>query len=989
MPSRLSRRLPRLDVHQLEDRVVPSAESAAAALSFLGSMHDEFHTRLPVYDDVSSAGNHFVAIAKIPSATAPVDLDGSWAINPLSGATAIRNQFTAGTGFGGIYFQNGLLAADGKTIPQFGDTPNAGVSITGVSKLTFWARGDAGGEQIEFFALGVGRNAATGAPTNPFPDSSPRVPGVGTRTTLTTNWQQYTINLTGRNTSYVLGGFAWVADDVHNPSGATFYLDEIQYELTTTGVQVRSNEPHYARSYLTGPNQDVGPPADDFDFILRNSAFSYDNALTALAFLADRDPATQADSLRRARLIGDNFVYGATHDRKYTDGRVRDDYSAGDRAIPPGWVANGLLNTPPVAGFYDESQETFFEILQLNVDTGNNAWVMVALLALHTRTNDASYLAAARRIGDFILTMKQDTGTYQGFVGGIDNADHLTLPPTRRVYASTEHNIDIYAAFTRMFQITGETKWRDAATHAWTFVEAMWDPAIGLYRTGTIDPNTLNTTPGQLPLDVQTWAILARPDVVLAAHPGLLATIEQTFGVTEAGIAGVDFNDDKDGLWPEGTGQLGVAYAVARQRPRVLAIRAALDQIRLNATAPGVPDLAFHLGVATAAVDDKGMPAALHDGLSTGFGFQYHNRLHIGATAWNVFAQLGFNPYNQTYAGGSELAVSGTADGVALGYATDVANGRFVAPEYETIRPFGAIVASVRTATADVNGDGVLDLVAVTGPGTPIRLAVLDGRNTAAFLVAPFDPFSGDFLGGGFVAAADIVVDGRAEFVVTPDRGGGPRVSIFSLLANGQIQTKANFFGIDDPNFRGGARPAVGDVDADGKPDLLVAAGFGGGPRVALFSGDTLFTTLDKLVGDFFAFPEDAATLRNGIFAALGDISGDGYADLIFGGGPGGAPRVYILSGQALMDSSPALFTQPIANFFVAGNAEDRGGVRVAVKNSDGDAKADLAVGSGEGSVSRVRIYRGTNFSGGGEPSQFQNLDPFQSAILADGVYVG
>ena len=44
----------------------------------------------------------------------------------------------------------------------------------------------------------------------------------------------------------------------------------------------------------------------------------------------------------------------------------------------------------------------------------------------------------------------------------------------------------------------------------------------------------------------------------------------------------------------------------------------------------------------------------------------------------------------------------------------------------------------------------------------------------------------------------------------------------------------------EDANFRGGARAAVGDVNGDGTPDLLVAAGFGGGPRVAIYNGKTV-----------------------------------------------------------------------------------------------------------------------------------------------------
>ena len=78
-----------------------------------------------------------------------------------------------------------------------------------------------------------------------------------------------------------------------------------------------------------------------------------------------------------------------------------------------------------------------------------------------------------------------------------------------------------------------------------------------------------------------------------------------------------------------------------------------------------------------------------------------------------------------------------------------------------------------------------------------------------------------------------------------------------------------------------------------------------------------------------------------------------------------------------------------MANFFVAGNSDDRGGVRVAVKNADGDSRADLAVGSGEGSPANVRVYRGLNFSGTGEPGTFQDLSVFGGVALTDGVFVG
>jgi len=130
-------------------------------------------------------------------------------------------------------------------------------------------------------------------------------------------------------------------------------------------------------------------------------------------------------------------------------------------------------------------------------------------------------------------------------------------------------------------------------------------------------------------------------------------------------------------------------------------------------------------------------------------------------------------------------------------------------------------------------------------------------------------------------------------------------------------------------------------------------------------------------------------TLRNGEFLALGDVDGDGRADLILGGGPGGAPRVFILSGAKIAAGDVAgAQAAPLANFFVAGETNNNGGVRVSAKDADGDAKADVVVGSGEGRPSRVRVYLGKNFAGGGEPATFQDFDPF-AATLAGGVFVG
>lgn len=599
--------------------------SAAASLEYLRQVMDQYHQAFGVYEDVSSAGNHFHSWAKIDDQNAAVTMAGSFTTSPHAGATAIRAEFqnVAGANYGGFYLLNGVLGANDTTPhPNFGEVPNAGFDLTGATSLTFWARGQAGGETIDFFMGGVGRNAATGQPfpASPYPDSTPVVKQ---RFVLTSQWTQYTLDLTGKNLSYVLGGFGWVASDTDNPGGAVFYLDDIAYQLSPATRAARLDQPRLLRSFTTEPFQSQPAPVGNFDFVLRNTAFLYDNALALLAFLADGS----ADSLRRARLIGDAFVYAAGHDRTYNDGRLRDSYAAGDLALPPGWTPNGRAGTVPIPGFYIDATQQFIEIGQEGLSTGNEAWAMIALLALHQRTGDARYLTTARNLAFFVINFEQTTGTYRGFRGGLNQPESAS--PTQRPWASTEHNLDLVAAFTLLARATGDAQWTVRSAHAAELVEAMWDSSIGCYRTGTTDPETRNETPGQLPLDVQAWSVLAVPDA-LAHHPSVLLCTENNHRTTAAGFSGFDFNEDKDGVWFEGTAQMAAAYERAGQPASALALRQTLAQAQ---SAPPTGD-------------GFGLAASAGESLTTGFGTdRYFRRRHVGATAWNVFAQLVFNPF--------------------------------------------------------------------------------------------------------------------------------------------------------------------------------------------------------------------------------------------------------------------------------------------------------------------------------------------------------
>jgi hypothetical protein len=241
--------------------------------------------------------------------------------------------------------------------------------------------------------------------------------------------------------------------------------------------------------------------------------------------------------------------------------------------------------------------------------------------------------------------------------------------------------------------------------------------------------------------------------------------------------------------------------------------------------------------------------------------------------------------------------------------------------------------------------------------------------------------------------------------VVTPDLGGGPVVAVYDGaklgqgLADGQPFGQpaqlVRFFGIEgDSNFRGGVRPALGDLNGDQTPDLIVSAGFLGGPRVALFDGTDLRSGVPApkhLAPDFYAFEP---TLRNGAFVAAGDITGDGHAELAFGGGPSGANRVRVFDAARLLAAAPfetldAIDAAAQLNNFFSSDPSFRGGVRLAVRPVDDTGRAALITGSGNGEASRIQVYRAPTLLAQPEPAApDQVLDPF-GEVLANGVFVG
>ncbi len=244
----------------------------------------------------------------------------------------------------------------------------------------------------------------------------------------------------------------------------------------------------------------------------------------------------------------------------------------------------------------------------------------------------------------------------------------------------------------------------------------------------------------------------------------------------------------------------------------------------------------------------------------------------------------------------------------------------------------------VSVALGDVDGDHEPEII--TGPTTPGTVPLVRVFTTSGTMVQQFMAFDPAFLGGINVASADFTEDGRADIAVGAGAGGGPHVRVF----NGDTNFIVRSFYAFPTVFHGGVNIAVGDVDNDGVADIICTPKIGGGPIVQVYSGTTSLPILRTFVLDRHGF-------SGGIRVAAGDINGDGHADIITATGIGLAATITILSGA---DGSLLSLYNPFGTTT---------GVSVASIDQDGDGKADVIVGVGRGLGREITIFKGTDHS--------------------------
>ena len=166
-----------------------------------------------VYSDKNARANHFAPSGWMGDYN-DLGYNDNCVEGPHSGTSCIkivyRPDVSQGARWVGLYWQSP---------PNNWGEKKGGFDLTGATKLTFWIKGEKGGERVEEVKMG--------GISGTYPDSDTASTGP---IILTKDWKQYEIDLTGKDLSYVSGGFCWSTNLDVNPDGCTFYLDDIRYE---------------------------------------------------------------------------------------------------------------------------------------------------------------------------------------------------------------------------------------------------------------------------------------------------------------------------------------------------------------------------------------------------------------------------------------------------------------------------------------------------------------------------------------------------------------------------------------------------------------------------------------------------------------------------------------------------------------------------------------------------------------------------------------
>jgi subtilisin-like proprotein convertase family protein len=286
----------------------------------------------------------------------------------------------------------------------------------------------------------------------------------------------------------------------------------------------------------------------------------------------------------------------------------------------------------------------------------------------------------------------------------------------------------------------------------------------------------------------------------------------------------------------------------------------------------------------------------------------------------------------------------------------------------DSFTPFPGYKGAITVAMGDFDGDGNDELVTARGKlkAAPVRIWDVSGAGKVGVLIDEFVPFPLEKNRGVSVASGDLDGDGKDELIVGAGPGGLASVQIYGdtnsngRLSDGLVDTFVAFAA----NFRGGVKVTAGSTD-NALGDEVIAGSWSAGGAIAIFKDANNNRSISDDNGGvaFETFAPFGTKFRSGVNVAAGLIEnfGGGGADVIVGSGKG-KPEVRIFSDT---NADGKVGDEAVFDTLLPKGKGLASGAMVAAGDTDESGTfVEVVVGPGAGSGAHVKIFDDTNDMG-------------------------
>jgi hypothetical protein len=256
--------------------------------------------------------------------------------------------------------------------------------------------------------------------------------------------------------------------------------------------------------------------------------------------------------------------------------------------------------------------------------------------------------------------------------------------------------------------------------------------------------------------------------------------------------------------------------------------------------------------------------------------------------------------------------------------------------------PACALAPGTTIATADMNDDGIPDLVVISPQDCTVDVITVDADGNFTLLTPQI--FS-DITQMSSIAIADVNGDGIPDVIITDASGSAAGVRILSNDGHGGLTADVGYAS-EPTSGSGPASVTVADINGDGFPDLITANGSDGTVSVLLNNRDGTF-----------AAPVSYPAGTYAVTVAVADLNGDGLPDLAVTDAGTNSVQVLLNDGQGGFGAAlpQGVGAHPVA--LVLNDLNGDGKTDIVVADRDDNTVAVL-LGNGDGSFGAATFIK-------------------------------